>query len=71
MPLNATDKDEALTTSLGSLLQCLITFTVKIFFHNVQSETPLMQFCAIPVCTVTSHQREEIRTSLSIPLPKL
>ena len=51
-------------TSLGSLLQCLITLSKEIY-SSIQSEPPKAQFCATAMVT-----RKEITTSPTASTPQ-
>jgi len=59
-----TSRDGDSAISLGSLFQCLNTLSEKIF-PNIQSESPLAQFEAIPSCPITSYLGEEANPHLA------
>jgi len=59
-----TSRDCDSTTSLGSLFQCLTTFSVK-KFPNIQSKSPLPQLEALSSHLITCRLGEETDTHLT------
>jgi len=57
--LNAS-RDSDTTTFLGSLFQCLTTFS-----DNIQSDSPLVQFEAIPSSPIGSYMGKEVNPHLA------
>jgi len=60
-----TSRDGDLTTSLGSLFQCLTTLSVKNFFPNIRPKPALAQLEAIFSCPVTCYLGKQTNPHLA------
>ena len=58
-------RDGDSTTALGSLVQCLMTLSLKTFFPNIQFEPPLTWLEATASHPITSYLGEETNTCLT------
>lgn len=43
---------------------------IKYFFLYNQTEPPLVQFCAVPMCPVFRYNRKRLAPSFPLPLPR-
>ena len=60
-----TSRDGDPTTSLGSLLQCLITLPANKIFPNIQSKPPLAQLEAVSSHLITCYLGKETNAHLA------